>query len=165
MIALAIYMVKKGERLTSKEKEFIEEPICSYRREKLTEHELSQVKKEIKKALRYIKPYNGPSRIWFAYQNSLTNGCRRLTKIISQLPVCLETTELIVKLLINLDRKLSTGGVDDSDGTVGSFIEATVDLLINYSKVDKNCLKAFKILKDKETSFGWEERLVKLLSL
>ncbi len=163
MIALAIYMVKQGQNLTEDDKKFIEGPICSNKLGDLSKEEEIKVKEEIRKATRYIKAYEGPSRIWFTYQDSLDEGCRRLSRIISCLPVCFKSAEIIVALLIKLDNKLGIGGVDDSDGTVGNFIESAVDVLLDYVKLDKNCLKAFKVLKNKETSFGWEERLVNLI--
>ena len=121
------------------------------------------VKKNITDAMRYIKPYNGPSRVWFSYQNSLVEGCNRLAKIISDLPVSEQTTDLIVQLLLRLDKKLCSGGVDDSDGTVGGFIEETVCVLIDYAKLDTKCLKVFVELKGKKTCFGWEKPLLKLI--
>lgn len=164
MIALAIYMVKQGQDLNEDDKKFIEGPICSNKLGDLSEEEEIKVKEGIRKAMRYIKAYEGPSRIWFAYQNSLEEGCRHLSKILSSLPVCLKSAEIIVALLIKLDNKLGIGGVDDSDGTVGNFIEGAVDVLLDYVKLDRNCLKAFKVLKNRETCFGWEERLIKLLN-
>lgn len=86
-----------------------------------------------------------------------------MSKIISGLPVCFKSAEIIVSLLIKIDNKLGIGGVDDSDGTVGDFIEKTVDVLLDYIKLDKTCFKAFKILKNKGSYFGWEERLVDLI--
>ena len=40
-------------------------------------------KAEISGALRYIKAYEGPSRIWFVYQDSLIEGRNRLSAIFS----------------------------------------------------------------------------------
>ena len=102
-----------------------------------------------------------PSRIWFAYQGSLRQGCNRLSVIISELPVSEQTTELLIKLLLRLDDKLCRGGVDDSDGTVGGFIEETVHALEQFAKLDPACTKAFRLLADRETCFGWEEPLLK----
>lgn len=61
MIALAIYIIKKGENLTKNEKEFINGPKCSNKLENLSKEEEIKTKEEIKKAIRYIKAYNGPS--------------------------------------------------------------------------------------------------------
>ena len=160
MVALAIYVVKDGKPLTDSDKKIVQNPTCSGRLGNLTNKELSSTKKAINGTLRYIKPYNGPSRIWFSYQNSLSEGCNRLSAIISDLPVSAQTTKLLVNLLLRLDKKLSTGGVDDSDGTVGEFIEEVVAVLQEYAKLDPSCNKAFEALKNRETCFGWEKPLL-----
>jgi uncharacterized Zn finger protein len=87
MVALAIYSLKRGKPLTSEEKKVIDKPICSGRLGELNKEKLSATKKAISSALRYIKPYIGPSRIWFQYQDSLSEGYNRLSVIISELPV------------------------------------------------------------------------------
>jgi len=117
---------------------------------------LSEVKKSLSETLRYIKPYRGPSRIWFSYQNSLDEGCNRFSALLSKLPAGRQTTKLIVNLLLRLDKKLSSGGVDDSNGTVGGFIEEAVKMLTEYVKIDPECKKEFEKLRDMETSFGWK---------
>lgn len=164
MVALAIYAIKKGEPLSKEEKEFIDRPICSGRLGELTKGGLAKVKKSIRGAMRYIKPYTGPSKIWFKYQDSLSEGCNRLSAIVAKLPVSKQTAELLVDLLLRLDEKLSRGGVDDSDGTVGGFMEGVVEVLEEYAKLDKSCIKAFKKLCGRDACFGWEEPLVKLLN-
>lgn len=160
MVALAVYVVKDGKPLTADDKKLVQNPTCSGKLENLTDKELLLTKKAITKALSYIKPYNGPSRIWFGYQNSLSEGCNRLSAMISDLPVGIQTAGLLVDLLLRLDKKLSTGGVDDSDGTVGGFIEEVVTVLQEYVKLDPSCIKTFEKLKDCETCFGWEEPLL-----
>lgn len=160
LVALAIYAVKRGKPLSKEEKQHIDEPKCSGHLGKLNPEEWSNIKKSITAAMRYIKPYTGPSRIWFAYQDSLSEGCRRLSVLISKLPVNQQTAALLVKMLLRLDKKLCFGGVDDSDGTVGIFIEQTVEVLKEYARLDPACRKAFEILREKETCFGWEEPLL-----
>jgi len=163
MVAAAIYAIFRGKKLTNEERQKISEPKCSGRLGNLTASELKEAKAAISAAMRFIKPYEGPSRVWFAYQDSLTEGCNRLAKIVSGLPVSGQTAKLLVSLLLRLDKKLTIGGVDDSDGTVGGFIESTVEVLKQYSRLDPHCIKAFAALKNKETCFGWEEPLIKLL--
>ena len=163
MVALAIRAVKDGEQLTNLEKEVIDRPVCSGILGALDKEEIKEVKKSITAALRHIKPYSGPSRTWFAYQDSLSEGCRRLSAIIFRLPVNLKTTEILVDLLLRLDDRLCRGGVDDSDGTVGGFIEEIVQMLKEYAKFDPSWIKAFDKLDGKQTCFGWEEPLLKLL--
>jgi len=160
MVALAIYAVKNGKPLTDEDKRQVAQVTCSGKAGTLNKTELSDIKKSITGAIKYIKSYEGPSRIWFSYQNSLSEGCNRLSKIVSELPISEQTAKLLVDTLLRLDDKLCRGGVDDSDGTVGGFIEETVQVLKEFAKLDPSCVKAFGILKDKETCFGWEKPLL-----
>ncbi|MCH7928638.1 MAG: hypothetical protein IID03_11785 [Candidatus Dadabacteria bacterium] len=163
IVALAIYVIKQGKSLSEEDKYIIDQPSCSGEKGELDKNQLSSVKKSITTAMRLIKSYNGPSRIWFAYQDDLDEGCRNISSIISELPVSYQTAQLIVDLLLRLDKRLATGGVDDSDGTVGGFIEESVIMLFEYAKIDPSCIKAFKILVKSDTCFGWEYPLVDLL--
>lgn len=165
MVAVAIYAVKRGKKLTDEDKELVSSPTCSGKLGNFRNDELVFVKKEINRAMKYIKPYHGPSRIWFAYQDSLSEGCRRLTKIVSDLPVSGQTAELLVNMLLKLDDKLTRGGVDDSNGTVGGFIEETVLVLKEYIRLDPSCISTLAKLKNKKTSFGWEEPLLNLTNI
>jgi len=161
MLALAIYVVQDGKPLTDNDKKLIQNPVCSGKLGTLSDSELSAAKQTITATLRYIKAYIGPSRTWFAYQNSLSEGCNRLSAIISDLPVSTQTADLLVDLLLRLDKKLCTGGVDDSDGEVGGFIEEVVSELQEFAKLDPGCINAFDKLKNRETCFGWEKPLLK----
>jgi len=163
MVAVAICAVKNEQTLTEEEKKQHNQVICSGKIGQLGEMELVEIKKSINLSLRYIKSYSGPSRTWFAYQDSLTEGCNRLATIVSKLPVNIETSKIVMDLLLRLDKKLCEGGVDDSDGTTGGFMEETVVLLGQFAKVEPSCIKTFKILLDKKTCFGWEEPLVKII--
>lgn len=162
MVAVAIRAVTAGKPLSVEDKQQFLEPTCSGKLGSPSDEELTEIKKSISGAVRYIKPYVGPSRIWFSYQNSLNEGCNRLSKIISELPVSDRSAKLLVDLLIQLDEKLCRGGVDDSDGTVGGFMSETVRVLQEYTSFDPICVKLFYKLKDRETSFGWEEPLLEL---
>jgi len=163
MVAVAIYAVMNGKKLNREDKELIDSPKCSGKLGELSKEELSETKKAITSAMRCIKLYNGPSRIWFAYQNSLNEGCVRLSKLVSDLLVSEQTAKLLVDMLLRLDKKLCTGGVDDSDGIVGGFMEEVASMLQEYAELDPKCIKAFKKLCDQETCFGWEEPLVEIL--
>jgi len=162
MVAVAIYAVMDGKKLNEEDKQKIDSPVCSQKLGELHKEELAETKKAVTSAMKYIKSYNGPSRIWFAYQNSLDEGCARLSKLLSDLPVSEQTAKLLIDMLLRLDKKLCTGGVDDSDGTVGGFMEDAVLMLQDYAKLDQNCIKAFEKLCKKETCFGWEEPLVRI---
>lgn len=165
MVATAIYAIKNGKPLTDEDTKQVSGLNCSGRLGVLNKTELSNIKKSISGAIKYIKAYNGPSRTWFTYQNSLSEGCNRLSKIVSDLPVNKQTAKLLVDMLLRLDDKLCSGGVDDSDGTVGGFIEEVVEMLKEYARLDSGCVEAFGELKDKETCFDWEESLVRMINV
>lgn len=163
MVAVAIYACLNGQPLREEDKEIIDSPGCSGALGELNKEELSAVKTEITSAMRYIKGYSGPSRTWFAYQGSLDEGCARLSKIVSGLPISVKTAKLLVDMLLRIDKKLCTGGVDDSNGTVGGFMQETVSVLEEYVKLDSNCIKAFEKLCEQSTCFDWEKPLVEIL--
>lgn len=163
MVAVAIRAVTLGSPLSEKEKQRADEVSCSGRIGELTKEQLSDVKKAITSALRYIKGYSGPSRIWFAYQNSLCEGCARLSIIASDLPVSKQTSDVLVDLLLRLDKKLCTGGVDDFDGTVGGCMSEVVAMLKEYARLDARCIQSFEKVCKRETCFDWEEPLVRIV--
>lgn len=163
MVALAVYAVMGGKPLSNKDKECSYRVECSRRSKTLNKEELAVAKKTITESLRYIKPYTGPSSTWFANQNSLCEGCNRLSVVVSGLPVNEKTAEILVKLLLRLDRKLCVGGVDDSNGIVGGLMNEIARMLIEFAQIDKECIKVFESLANRETCFGWEEPLVRIL--
>ncbi len=160
MVAVAIYALLGGRPLSEEEKQQKNEISFSGKTGELAKNELTDIKTAIGTALRYIKPYDGPSHTWFVYQGSLSEGCNRLAAIVSELPASLQTAELLVHLLLRMDKKLCTGGVDDSDGAVGGCMEEIVAVLEEFSKVDPGCTAAFRKLSGRETCFGWEDPLV-----
>ena len=163
MVAVAIRAVTGDKPLSEEDKQLVSQVTCSGKLGELSKNELAATKKAITAGMRYIKSYEGPSRIWFAYQSSLSEGCNRLSKIVSELPVSQQTAKLLVDMLLRLDDRLCRGGVDDSDGTVGGFIEETVQVLKEYAKLNSSCVAAFNELKGKETCFGWEEPLLEFV--
>ena len=162
MVALAIYAVLNGKSLSLEDMKQRSQLMCSDRRAMLTDEEFALVKASITEAMRYVKPYRGPSRTWFANQNSLQEGCAHLAAIVSQLPVHEQTAELLVKLLLRLDRKLQVGGVDDSNGIVGGFMSEVVGILMEYAKIEPRCIDVFGALAGRQTCFQWEDLLVRL---
>jgi len=163
VVALALHAVMDGQPLKEEDRQQTSEMKRSDKREALTKDELAAVKKMITEAMRYIKPYSGPSKTWFANQDSLQEGCNRLRASISDLPVNRQSADLLVKLLIRLEKKLSVGGVDDSNGIVGGLAGELVALLEEFTQIDPDCIDAFKPLCRKEYCFGWEEPLVRIL--
>ncbi|MCK5491912.1 MAG: SWIM zinc finger family protein [Candidatus Omnitrophica bacterium] len=163
VVALALHAVMGGQPLKEEDKQQTSEVKCGGKREALDKDELTAIKKSITESMRYIKPYHGPSRIWFANQDSLQEGCNRLSAIISDLPVNKQTAEVLVKVLLRLEKKLIVGGVDDSNGIVGGFMSDVVQMVLKYVQIDPECVKAFKAIAGIGiTSFGWEEPLVRL---
>ncbi len=163
MVAVAIYALFKGKKIDEQDKKISNQPICSGKLGILNREELAEIKKKITEAFRYIKPYSGPSKTWFIYQNSLTEGCGRLSALICNFPVSVQTAKLLVDILMRAEKKILDGGVDDSDGTVGDFMTLTVEVLKEYARLNPDCVESFKTLKNLSTSFGWEEPLVKLM--
>jgi len=164
MIAVAFHASLDGRPIPEDEKVYISEPICSRYAGMLSKDELAETRKRITAAMKYIKAYTGPSRTWFQYQNSLFEGRNRLAEIVSNLPVSLQTAKLLINMIIRLDKKLVSGGVDDSDGTVGGFIEDVVCVLIEYSSFDSKCIQAFKKLEGiSGCCFNWKEPLLMIL--
>jgi len=159
MVALSIYALLGGKPITPEDKKLNSEPQCFGKLGELSKAELAEVKKSISYAIKYIKSYNGPSRTWFAYQASLSEGCNRLSAIVSGLLVSAQTAELVVKMLLRLDKKLCAG-VDDSDGTVGGFIQECVEVLKEFAQYDKKCINVFGLLCNQPTCFDWEYPLV-----
>jgi len=158
--ALALHAVMGWEPLNAIDKRTDNHSINRRRREELIQERLTEIKMSITTSLKYIKPYNGPSRIWFANQDSLSEGCNRLSAIVSDLPVNRQATELLLNLLLRLDKKLTTGGVDDSNGIVGGFMTDIVEVIKEFTQIDPNCINPLKSLNGKQTCFGWEEPLI-----
>lgn len=163
MIALAIHAVMDGRPLSDSDKQCSSCLKCSGRREAMNKEKLEVIKKAITESMKYIKPYHGPSRTWFANQDSLREGCNRLSAILSDLPVNKETAEILVKLLLRLDKKLCVGGVDDSNGIVGGFMNEIVHVLQEFAQIEPDCIKTFNSLLDRQTCFGWEDPLIRIL--
>jgi hypothetical protein len=159
MVAVAIQAVQQGNTLEDKDTKEVNPASSSGTKGQLNQSELTALRQKITTAMKCIKGYSGPSRTWFAYQDSLTEGANRLRDIVSSLPVSLESTNVLVHLLLRLDKKLMDGGVDDSDGTIGTLIEEIVEVVKQYIKLDPACGIACKKLINKETVFGWEEEL------
>jgi len=162
IVALAIHAVMGGKPLGDKDKQLSYGVECSGRCSVLNNEELEALKKSITESMRYIKPYRGPSRTWFANQDSLREGCNRLSSVISGLPVNRQVADVLVKLLLRLERKVSRGGVDDSNGIVGGFVGELVTMLEEFARVDSSCIDAFEPLCGKEYCFGWEDSLVRI---
>lgn len=157
MIALSIAAVHAYRpEATALDDTPLDTAACSGEVRALTEAERLSAKAEITTALRHIKAYNGPSRVWFEYQNSLTQGVRKLLLALSSLPVCVESVDIIINLLKRLDRKL-LGAVDDSDGTVGGGMVQVVELLNLFTRFDSSLETYIRKHLPKGEVFDWQD--------
>jgi len=97
MVAVAIYAVLGGREIKEEERKQFTKPEISGIMGELIEEDLNKVKREITQAISFIKYYSGPSKTWFAYQDSLWEGKCRLSAIVSKLPISKQTADLIIK--------------------------------------------------------------------
>ena len=163
IVALSLHAVMDGGTMSAADKKQVLTPVCSGTVGDLSDQEFSEVKKVITSAMRHIREYTGPSSTWFAYQNSLDEGCGRLAAVVSALPAGERSSRLLVSMLLRLDRKLTETAVDDSNGTVGGFMQEVVSVLQEYAALDPRCVTSFKKLRNRDTCFGWEETLIDML--
>jgi len=161
MVALAITIVMSENSTQSLEQN--NELSCSNKLGELSVEDLLLVNKSRDSAIRFIKYYQGPSKTWFAYQDSLEEGCNRLSNLFSGLPVSKQTCKIVVTALIKIDKKLRTG-VDDSNGTVGRFMQETIAMLKDYAELDPACIDEFYRFTRVQTCFDWELPLVELIN-
>lgn len=163
MIAVAIFAALGGSDIPEDDRDFVSIPVCSNLRGTLSQDDLGETRKSITYAMKYIRPYTGPSRIWFQYQMSLCEGCHRLADIVSNLPVSPQTANLLVNMIIRLNRKLVSSGVDDSDGTVGNFINNAACVLVEYAKIDPKCIQAIRKIEGISAYFDWNKPLLEIM--
>lgn len=157
MIALAITAVcRYRPDATTIDSTPLDTAVCSGEIRPLADAERHDIKARITAALRHIKPYSGPSRVWFQYQDELTRGIREILLILADLPVCNESADIVINLLQRLDKKLM-GGVDDSDGTVGGGMQQIVELLNLFASLDKMVGEHIHRTLPKGEVFDWHE--------
>lgn len=121
--------------------------------------DLAAVKVLVRDGVKKIKPYTGPSRVWFTYQRSLATGAGMIVEAVSALPPSKASAEYLWKLVVRLSKKLATGGVDDSDGVVGECISELVVQLAEYAKQSPDLQPhILRYCKD-DTGFGFEDEL------
>lgn len=124
---------------------------------------LDAVKQLVAAGLRKIKPYNGPSKIWFSYQRELDVGSGIIREAVKNLPASKENAKYLWSLVLKLSKKLADGGVDDSDGTVGGCISSLVQQCGKYAK-EKPALKiVIQKFTEDDTGFGFEDELKEMI--
>lgn len=120
---------------------------------------LDAVKQLVAKAMRKIKPYNGPSKIWFNYQRELNVGAGCLVEAVKNLPSTKEHTKYLWSLVLKLSKKIAYGGVDDSDGRVGGCVYSLVEQCGRYAKEKPELKHTIQRFTKNDTGFGFEDKL------
>ena len=160
MIALAIAAIFKYR---PEDTEIVDAPLdqasCSTEVREINKEELATIKSGIRSALTHIKSYGGSSKTWSTYQDSLSKGKRLILYALSNLPVCKTSADVCINVIIKLDTKLATSGIDDSDGTIGELVEEIMELLSMFKESDPMLEKYIVDTFPKETNFGWEKEL------
>jgi hypothetical protein len=160
MIALAIaavfsYRLKDASHLSVP----LGQAVCSGAVRDAKKEELQSIQSEVSNGMRMLKSYNGPSKTWFAYQDSLLRGKRHILLALSKLPVCRASADVCISLIVKLDTKLMNSGIDDSDGTVGDLISEIMELLSMFTVEQPELKKYISDKFPKQTNFGWEKEL------
>jgi len=120
--------------------------------------ELSDVKSIVTDAFKKIKPYRGPSRIWFNYQRDLATGAGTITDAISALLPTKENARYLWQLIGRIDRKLANG-VDDSDGIVGDCASNIISQLAKYAHNTPDLKPFITNYTNEKTNFCFEDEL------
>ena len=126
--------------------------------EKKISSDLNEVKSLVTAGFSKLKPYRGPSRIWFSYQRNLATGAGIIAEAISALPPTKENANYLWKLIERIDRKIMNG-VDDSDGVVGECAGKILDQLADYANQEKALAPLITKLCEKKTNFNFEHDL------
>ena len=71
----------------------------------------------------------------------------------------LDNTKYLWKLVLKLSKKLSEGGVDDSNGTIGDAILFIIEHIVNIAHEDAASMKWARQHCVDDTGFGFEEEL------
>ncbi|MFH1375119.1 MAG: SWIM zinc finger family protein [Patescibacteria group bacterium] len=125
---------------------------------------LEEVKRLVAQGMRKIKPYNGPSKIWFSYQRELDVGSGIIEEAIKNLPASKENAKYIWALVLKLSKKLSHGRIDDSNGTVGNCISSLVEQCGQYAQKNPDLKPMIQKFTEDDTGFGFEEELSEIIS-
>lgn len=125
--------------------------------------DIGEAKKQVNEGIKKLRPYNGPSRIWFSYQRGLSVGAGMIMHAVSGLPASKENAEYLWELVLRLSDRLATSGIDDSDGTVGNCVSEIVLKLGEIAKKEPSLKPMLERLSRDDTGFGFEDELRDLL--
>lgn len=119
---------------------------------------LVEAKEIIRDGMKRIKPYRGPSRIWFRYQRDLSVGSEMIEDAVATLPPIKENAKYIWILVKRLDKKL-LNDVDDSDGTVGGCISGLIEQLAAYAEKNPELIPMIEQFCSEGTSYDFHVML------
>lgn len=123
----------------------------------------SDAQDHISAGMRYIRSYDGPSRIWFEYQRKLDIGAGMIIEGAAALETTRDNAKYLWRLIVRLSKRLSTGGVDDSNGTVGEVVSVVMRQIADMAAEDASIREwALKNCHD-DTGFGFEVDLQSVL--
>jgi len=125
--------------------------------------ELRGAKLRVASGMKKLKPYNGPSRIWFSYQRDLATGAGMISDAISNLAPTKEHADYLWSLVMRISKKLATGGIDDSNGVIGNCVSELVIQLGTYAKAQPELAVHMHSYCKNDTGFGFEDELLNLL--
>ena len=148
MLALALYVLHEAGQVDAQGA-----PIGSAKLEP------SDARDHITAALKKVRSYDGPSRIWFEYQHKLDIAAGMIQDAVPLLDPTLDNTKYLWKLVLKLSKKLSEGGVDDSNGTIGDAILFIIEHIVNIAHEDAASMKWARRHCVDDTGFGFEEEL------
>ncbi len=124
---------------------------------------LSDFKSLARSAIALIKPYLGPSRVWFQYQMKLELASYIIRSAVQNLPPDKDNAKYLWDFALRLSKKLYEGVVDDSNGFVGDAVYAIIERLADFAAQDEELYDLIKRF-DGYTGFGFEDRLKERLA-
>jgi len=124
---------------------------------------LADVKKEVTRGMRKFSAWTGGSHLWFAYQRKLSIGSGIVINAIDVLEPNEENAKYLWSVVMKISKKYATGGIDDSDGTIGNCVHEIINVLGAFAKEKPELHdQIIKYTKD-DTGFCFEENLKDLL--
>jgi len=124
---------------------------------------LKEAKLCVDAAMRKLRAYTGPSRVWFSYQRTLSIGAGMTVDAVSNLSASKEHADYIWKIVLRISKKLATGGIDDSEGVVGDCVYRLIEQLGAYAEQNSELKAHMRMRYTDDTGFGFEDDLQKLL--
>ncbi len=124
--------------------------------------DLKTVKQLVNDGMRKLRPYTGPSRIWFSYTRKLSTGAEMINHAVSGLLPSKENARYLWDLVKRIDKKL-VNGIDDSDGAVGNCARIIIEQLAAYVKELPELESTIRKYSDQKTNFDFEKDLFECL--